>query len=144
MEYRHFVKPLSLAALETALHPDKQKNILSLSPQERYGYFIRNVADFEEVWLIHDNGQYVTVGDKEEQIAIPVWPEKEFAELMLTDDWKGYAVQCLDVYDFIDRLESLEQEGYRIAGFPSTNLNGVVVSADEMKNHLIYELQQYE
>ena len=126
------------------MHSDKQNNVLNLSPQDRYGYFIRKVADLEEVWLIQSNGQYVTLGDKDKQIAIPVWPEKAFAELMLTDDWKRHVVESMEVHAFIDWLDRLEEQGYRIAGFPSTNLQGVVVSADEMKNHLIYELQQYE
>ena len=126
------------------MHPDKQKNILNLSPQDKYGYFIRKVADFEEVWLIQENGHYVTLGDKEEQIIIPIWPEKEFAELMLTDDWKSYTVESMNVHDFVEWLDTLEEDGYKIAGFPDIALKGVVVTADEMKNHLIYELQQYE
>ena len=126
------------------MHPDKQNNVLNLSPQDRYGYFIRKVADFEEVWLLNKNGQYVTLGDSKEQISIPVWPEKEFAELMLTDEWKDYTVERRDVHDFLDWLDTLEKEGYKIAGFPDISLKGVVVTADEMKNHLIYELQQYE
>lgn len=126
------------------MHPDKQKNILNISPQDRYGYFVTKVADFEEVWLIQENGQYVSLGDKEEQIAIPVWPKKEFAELMLTGDWEGYTVESMNVHDFVEWLDTLEEEGYKIAGFPDIDLKGVVVTADEMKNHLIYELQQYE
>lgn len=122
----------------------KQKNIQNLSPQERYGYFIRKVADFEKVWLIHENGKYVTLGDTDEQFAIPVWPEKEFAELMLADDWKDYTVEGMEVHDFISWLDTLEEEGFKIACFPTGDLKGVVVSAEEMKNHLIYELQQYE
>ena len=126
------------------MHPDKQRNILNLSPQDRYGYFIRKVADFEEVWLIQDNGKYVTLGDKEEQIAIPVWPKKEFAELLLNDDWKGFNAEGKDVHEFIGWLDTLAEEGYKIAGFPDIDLKGVVVTADELKNHLVYELQQYE
>ncbi len=126
------------------MHPDKHKNIFNLSPQDRYGYFIRKVADFEEVWLIHEKGQYVTLGENEEQIAIPVWPEKEFAKLMLMDDWKGYTVESMNVHDFVEWLDTLEGEGYKIAGFPGIDLKGVVVTADEMKNHIIYELQQSE
>lgn len=137
-------KPFTLVATEVNMHPEKQNNVLGLSSQDRYGYLIRKVADFEVVWLIHDNGQYVTVGDIEEQYAIPVWPEKEFAELMLTDDWKGYNVESKDVHDFVDWLDTLEQEGYKIAGFPNIDMKGVLVPAVEMKNHLIYELQKYE
>jgi hypothetical protein len=50
----------------------------------------------------------------------------------------------MEVHDFINWLDRLEEDGYKIAGFPSTELKGVLVSADEMKNHLIYELQQFE
>lgn len=125
------------------MHQDKINNVKQLSPQERYGYLIRKVADSEEVWLIHENGKYVTLGDSSEDVSIPVWPEKEFAELMLNDYWKDYSTECLDVHDFIDWLDDLEG-GIKIAGFPMDNLNAVVVTSDEMKNHLLYELQRYE
>jgi len=50
----------------------------------------------------------------------------------------------MEVHNFINWLETLKEKGYGIAGFPSLELKAVVVTADEMKNHLIYELQQYE
>ena len=126
------------------MHPDKISNIEKLSPQDRYGYFIRKVADTQEVFLIQEDGQFVLLGDKNEDEAIPVWPEKEFAEMMLVDEWKYHSLEVVNVYDFVDWLDKLEAEGVKIAAFPMANLNAVVVSADEMKNHLIYELQQYE
>src|SRR5688500_4205689 len=109
------------------MNPEKLRNIQNLSPQDRYSYFIRKVADFEEVWLIQENDQYVTLGDRAEQVAIPVWPEKEFAALMLTDSWKDCAVERMEVYDFISWLEQLEDEGCQIACFPLAALNSVVV-----------------
>jgi len=84
------------------MNPHKINNIKQLSPQERYGYLIRKVADSQEIWLIHENGKYVTLGDSAENVSIPVWPEKEFAETMLNDDWKEYSIECLNVQDFID------------------------------------------
>lgn len=126
------------------MHPDKLTNISNLSPADRYGYFIKKVADFQQVWLIQDNGQYVTLGDNTEELSIPVWPEKEYAELLLTDDWKDFTVESMEVHEFMDWLDQLQLENIKVAGFPLTNLNAVVVNADEMKNHLLYELQQYE
>lgn len=126
------------------MHPDKLKNIQLLSPQDRYGYLIRKVADTEEVWLIQYNGQYVTLGDNNEQVIIPVWPEKELAELLLTDDWKNCTLESIEVHDFIDWLDQLGQDKTKVAGFPMADLNAVVVDAEEMKNHLLYELHQYE
>ena len=126
------------------MHPNKLKNILNHSPEDRYGYLIQRAADFEEVWLIHDNGQYVMFGDNEENTILPVWPEKEFAQLMLIDSWKEYQIESKEIHDFIEWLDQLEKENYKIAGFPSPEIKAVVVSADERKNHLLYELQQYE
>lgn len=128
----------------SCMHPDKLKNITNLTPKDRYGYFIRKVADFQQVWLIQDNGQFVTLGDNDEEISIPVWPEKEFAELLLTDDWESYTVESIEVHDFIDWLDQLYAENIKIAGFPMSDFKAVVVTADEMKNHLLHELQQYE
>jgi hypothetical protein len=126
------------------MHPDKIKNILALSAEDRYGYFIRNVADFEEVWLIKHNDKFVMLGDKAEQLVIPVWPEKEFAELLLTKEWETYIVEKMDLSDFMIWLDKLNQENINLAGFPKDDLTAVVVNAEEMKNHLIYELQKYE
>jgi hypothetical protein len=126
------------------MHPDKLKNILNLSPQDRYGYFIRKVADTEEVWMIKESEEYVTLGDNDEQVTIPVFPEKEFAELLLTDDWSNCTVETLDVRQFMEWLDKLQQEKVKIAAFPTEDFNAVVVKPDEMKNHLLYELQQYE
>ena len=62
----------------------------------------------------------------------------------VTGDWKDYSLEMVNVYDFVEWLNKLEEEGIQIAGFPMAMQNAVVVSANEMKNHLIYELQQYE
>jgi hypothetical protein len=126
------------------MHPDKLKNISSLTAIDRYGYFIRKVANFQQVWLIQGNSQYVTLGDHIEEVSIPVWPEKEFAELLLTGDWKDFVAQSIEVHEFIDWLDELHSENIKIAGFPLSDFNAIVVNAEEMKNHLLYELQQYE
>jgi len=126
------------------MHPDKIKNILNLSSVERYGYLIRKVADFEEVWLIKDINGYVRLGDKNENIQIPVFPEEDFAKLFITGDWENCTIEKINVDNFIKWLGDLGNANVKIAGFPSTELNSVVVTADEIKNHLFSEMQQYD
>ena len=60
------------------------KNIVNLSAAERYGYFIRKVSDFEEVWGLKDKEGWALMGNNE-QVLFPVWSEKEFAELCKTE-----------------------------------------------------------
>lgn len=126
------------------MHHEKIKNILSLSSEDRYGYFIRKVADFEEVWIIKDQNSFVTLGDKDEQVSIPVFPEQQFAELFLTDSWSSYSVENMNLTDFMNWLDTLQEDSIAIAGFPNTDFNSVIVTAEEMKNHLLYEIDQYE
>jgi len=126
------------------MHPGKISNIFSLSSEERYGYLLRTIAECEEIWVIRDKGKLVTLGDKDALVSIPVWPEKEFAEFFLADDWKGYAVESVEIYDFLEWLDGLQQDAIKIAGFPIPDVKCVVVQAGEMKSHLLEELQQYE
>ena len=126
------------------MHPDKIRNVSNLSSEDRYEYFIRKVADTESVWLIHDNSKYVIVGDNDNNIAIPVWPELEFAELYLEDEWKDYSTISVEVHEFLEWLDQVHKENVMIAGFPLLDMTGIVVEAEEMKNHLLFELQQYE
>jgi hypothetical protein len=126
------------------MNKNKIKNVFALDSTERYGYMLRKVADFETIYLIADNeDKYVMIGSNEVNV-LPVWPEKEFAELFLTDDWKDYKVVEYSIYDFMDFLVDLEKDKVELAGFPNLDFNTVRVSATDMKNHLLYEISQYE
>ena len=123
------------------MQEQKLKNIRELSAEDRYGYLIKQVSALQEVWLIHEDGKFVQMGDEEENVSIPVWPEKEFAEMMLVQDWKDYSVESMEVHEFMEWLQELEKENVDIAGFPLDELSTIVVSAEEMRNHLLHELQ---
>jgi hypothetical protein len=126
------------------MNKQKINNIFSLESNERYGYLIRKVADFETIYLISDNdGGFVMIGSDGVSV-LPVWPEKEFAELFLTDDWSESKVIEIEVYDFLEWLKELQEDGVQISGFPNPNLNAVRVSAKEIHEHLIFELNKYE
>lgn len=67
------------------------KNIVNLSAAERYGYFIRKVSDFEEVWGLKDKEGWALMGNNE-QVLFPVWSEKEFAELCKWDNYQPNSI----------------------------------------------------
>jgi hypothetical protein len=83
----------------------------------------------KKVWLVQENGKYVTLGDNE-QVSIPVWPEKEFADFLLTDEWKGFTVESMEVHDSIKWLDQLQEDNIKIAGFPKNDLKAVIVDAE--------------
>jgi len=126
------------------MNQQKINNIFNLEPKERYEYLLRRVADFETIYLITDKeDNYVMIGSDDVKV-IPVWPEREFAELFLENDWQDCKVVEYDVHDFIEWLDYLETEKVDLAGFPNAEFRTVQVSAVDMKNNLLYELSQYE
>ena len=126
------------------MNQQKIDKIFELDSKERYGYLLRKVADFETIYLIADNeDKYVMLSSNDLNV-IPVWPEKGFAKLFLTESWKNYNVVEYDIHDFIDWLTDLDKDNVGIAGFPNSDFNTVHVSAVDMKNHLLFELSQYE
>ena len=62
---------------------------MNLTPQQRYDYFIRQVADFEEVWTIAVDDGYIMFKDNEGDEIFPVWPHKELAELCCFEEHKA-------------------------------------------------------
>lgn len=95
----------------------KIDNVINLTASERYDYFIRKVADFEEVWGLKDAEGWALMGS-EEQVLFPIWSEKEFAELC---KWDNYQPTPIPLDDFMEKLlPKLEKDSVMLAVFPLT------------------------
>ncbi|MCL2310333.1 MAG: DUF2750 domain-containing protein [Proteobacteria bacterium] len=70
------------------MNEDKVKNIISLSSKERASYFVRKVADFEEVWGLYSKAGWVTCATASGALGFPVWPESGFAALCAYGEWE--------------------------------------------------------
>jgi len=126
------------------MHKKQLENVFNLNSKERYGYLIRKIADFEQVFLIADiNGDYVTCGTDNEMI-IPIWPELEFAQELIKTEWKNCIVKMVELTNFMNWMDNLETENYLIGGFPNQQLNSIIVKPTEIKNHILFECRQYE
>ena len=126
------------------MHNKQLENVFNLNSKERYGYLIRKIADFEQVFLIADiNGNYVTCGTDNEMI-IPIWPELEFAQELIETEWKNCIVKMVELTNFMNWMDKLETENYLIGGFPNQQLNSIIVKPTEIKNHILFECRQYE
>ena len=126
------------------MHQQKLDNVLNLSSEDRYGYFIRKVADLERIYLIKDENGYAIFGDPQEKTIISAFPEREFANMFLTDTWSSCFVEEMNLENFLVWLDKLAIDDIKMAGFPNKDFNAIVVDPNEMKSHLLYELDQYE
>src|SRR5881628_2624617 len=71
--------------------------VLALEGPKRYAYWIKKVADQEELWsLWHENGWCLAADAAGNQL-VPVWPHSKYAELCAEGPWTGYAPKSIPV-----------------------------------------------
>lgn len=127
------------------VHDQEFDSVTRLPARERYGYFIKRVADGEELWGLRDDEGWASVADESGQPCFPVWPHPRFAEALATGEWSTYRATPIPLGSWLeDWLPGLQEDGAQIAVFPTPAARGVVVSCDELRAHLEHELELYE
>ncbi|GBC59404.1 hypothetical protein DENIS_0343 [Desulfonema ishimotonii] len=126
------------------MHQKKIENLLKMSGKERFLYFVRKVADFEEVWGLFADGWAMTA-DNEGRKAIPFWPEKDFSNLCAEGAWKNYNSKQIKLDKFMSKwLPGMEKDGVLVAIFPTPKNKGVIIQPKELSASLEEEIEQYE
>ena len=119
--------------------------VQALDGPARYSHFIKQVCDGQEVWGLREADGWVAMGDDSGTSMFPVWPHAEYAQLMATDDWRDASPSAIDLDAWMDVwLDNLEAGGDKVAVFPVPRGQGVVVAAEDMREHLEAELGNYE
>ena len=121
----------------------KIENILNMTPDDRYLYFIRKITDFEEIWGLYNNGWAMAENNLNQQI-IPFWPERDFAELCKTDIWQSYSSKSINLSDFMNKwLPGMNVDGKMAGVFYTPKDNGIVTTPVKILNDINDELEQY-
>jgi len=120
------------------------ESVLSLPAAERYGHFVRRVADWEEVWGLKTGQGWVTVAGSNGVKCLPFWPHPEYATLSATSEWGGAVPERIELSKFMSWLLQIEEDGYSVAVFPTRSGKGVVVEPKQLRAHLAAECEQYE
>ena len=124
-------------------HCEKLKNILALTPEPRYEYFIRKITDFETLWGLYDGGW--ATADSKTVVAIPFWPEEDFAKLCANAEWEGFEPKSILLSDFIGIwLPGMERDKKVCQLSPIPNQQGSLVLPQNLLFAVKKELQQYE
>jgi len=116
--------------------------VSKLPASKRYEYFIKKVADFEEVWGLFDDGWAISE-DEEGNPLIPFWPKKEFAHLCAVDEWKNYKPEKIELEEFMrEWLPGMKKDGIKPSIFWN-NVDSVVPDIDRLISDLEEELKKY-
>ncbi|MGK5061443.1 DUF2750 domain-containing protein [Janthinobacterium sp. LB3P112] len=125
------------------MHPDKFKQVAGLSSAERHAYFVRKVADTQEVWgLCHDGWSTAQVDGK---VAIPFWPEAAFAQACASGDWEHFLPRAIALGDFLNKwLPGMASNGQLASVFPVPQGGASIAAPADLLTNLRDEVRQYE
>lgn len=121
------------------------ESVSKLQPFERYRYFMKKVADFEELWVVVDNNGNIGLSNLDNKTLVPMWPKKAYIESCLIGNWKNHKPLKITLDDFEETIISvISENNYLINIFPLDNKTGFVVNLDEFIRDLNEELEWYE
>lgn len=125
------------------MHPEKLRQVIQLPAQQRYGYFVRKVADTQAVWGLHDGGWATAQAGG--TVAIPFWPEADFAQACASGDWAGYQPRAIALGDFLNKwLPGMASNGQLASVFPVSQGSVSIVAPADLLSDLRDETRQYE
>lgn len=125
------------------MNEKKYQNIIELNNEERYGYLVRKVADFETLFLIYGKFWQTNKSNINGIECVLIFPEKNFAEKHIKSE-KPKSVKKKDLYKFINWLEKDKSNELNLAVFPNLKNEARIVNSSELKNDLLKECEQYE
>ena len=123
------------------------RGVTALTGPERYSHFVRQVADFQEIWSLRTADGWVSMGDDAGARSIPVWPHRRYAEVFATGDWSDAEPTSIEMEVWMERwLPGMAGDGVGVAVFPvvAQKVHGVVVPPEQLQRDLEQELEQYD
>ena len=127
------------------MHPNKFKNVLALSPQDRYWYFVRKAADSQIVWGLQGEESNWIVSESEIGIIVyPLWPEKEYAEANRIDSWTDTNASSISVNTLLKEwLPRMHQNNDKVGVFWDLNGFGVDIDPLTLMADITRECEKY-
>jgi hypothetical protein len=119
--------------------------VIRLSGPDRYKHFISRIADWQQVWTLKQPDGFVTMGDDEGHVCIPLWPHPDYATALGTGEWATCKPEEIDLAPFRNKwIPGMIRDNYFAAIFPTPQEKGVVVSAKRLQEDLAEELARIE
>lgn len=107
------------------------------SPEERYAYLINKIMETNELWLLQaTDGMFAMIEDDNEQFYVPVWPEKEYAEMHVNNEWEEYEATVMSVKELMKWVPELKQDKVFIGAFPGADYSIVPIDPQQFIDHI--------
>jgi hypothetical protein len=120
------------------------KEVSSLPAPKRYGYFIKRVVDWGELWGLWNEQGWALVGDNADRESMPVWPHETYALAYSKQSRADYQTRSIPLSEWFDHwLPTIARDNRLVAVFPTLAGKGIVVEPDRLKRDLEQELAKY-
>ncbi len=121
------------------------ESVINLPASARYQYFIKKIADLEEVWSLKNADGWVLAFDTNKDEVVPVWSHAEYAKLCIADQWKDCSPKSINLEDWMGRwVPGMIKDKRKVLVFPTFLSRGVVVEVERLHVDLSQELSRFE
>ena len=118
----------------------KVRDAAKLSPKDRYNYFVRKTASFEEVWGLYDEG-WAVITDEQGRRSFPFFAKREQAQARCVGRFEGYEPRRIGMAEFLGTwLPGMKRDGVLCGVFPDEEWRSVDVLPDRLRLDLEEEL----
>jgi hypothetical protein len=117
---------------------DQLKQVLELTGEERYDYFLTQVLEEREIWiLVNSDNRFLKIESEDGDDAhLPVWPSAEFAAGYVNDA-DGLSAKSISLPDFFNKwVPGLTKDGLNIGVFPGLDKTVWITEPEELKRDL--------
>ena len=117
--------------------------VLRLDGPARFAHFVKRVVDSEIAWGLWKDGWALMENDDGTRV-FPLWPAREYAELLRAGQWAEYEPREIPLADLLDELvPKLAEQGVLAGVFPTATGKGVTPRVEELSASLREELEKY-
>jgi hypothetical protein len=124
---------------------DEFHSVVRLPGPGRYSYFVKKVADWEDIWSLRNADGYVLARDPDGTELVPVWPHPRLAEACARGEWENCEPVAIPLETWTARwIPGMEKDGRKVAVFPTPEDKGVVATPRQLLDDLHAECKRYE
>lgn len=78
-------------------------NLIKGPAQNRFDYFVKKVKEEQKVWVLFGDNWALSATDDGKTL-LPMWPDKAFAELCITNDWSKHEAVAIELEEVLQNL----------------------------------------
>ncbi|MBW0147128.1 DUF2750 domain-containing protein [Marinobacter arenosus] len=124
---------------------DPIDQVLELSGEERYDFFLSEVLEEREIWiLVNADNRFLKIVSEEDGVShLPVWPSAAFAANYASGS-DGLSPKSISLPDFFKKwVPGLTRDGLEIGVFPGHDGALWITEPEELKRDLQDELSSF-